>query len=117
MDPFGSGMGGGNGQFNGMSGGNGQFNGMGGGNGQFGSGMARSGMMNQKVNTGFGPLVYGPGVNNQFALPANPFRVQQMTNIARTMGGLVRINQLGGMEITDRFGQRMEWFGEDLEIE
>lgn len=68
-------------------------------------------------NTGFSNLVYGEGVNSRTALPANRFIVNRMERIARQFGGLVRINRRGDIDVTDRYGQKLKVFGNEIEYE
>merc|ERR1719446_1489534 len=77
--------------------------------GGMGGAMAPRGM--QWGNTrNWGPTAYGPGLNNQWAVPVNPFQMQQAINLANMIPGtLVRVDTDGEIELTDRFGQERDF--------
>merc|ERR1719154_557228 len=77
--------------------------------GGMGGAMASRGM--QWGNTrNWGPKAYGPGLNNQWAVPVNPIRMQYMLNIANSMPGtLVRVETNGEIEFTNQFGQERDF--------
>ncbi|XP_045581514.1 uncharacterized protein [Procambarus clarkii] len=67
----------------------------------------------------YGPKVYGPGLNNPFAFPHNPFLVRQAEAVANTNPNLfVRVETDGGWEFTNRFGEKVDVynaFGQELD--
>ncbi|CAL4083191.1 unnamed protein product, partial [Meganyctiphanes norvegica] len=66
----------------------------------------------------WGPKAYGPGLNNPFAFPPNPFFMERALSIVnRVPNTLVRVETTGEIEITDQFGREAEIldaFGRDL---
>merc|ERR1719154_186599 len=59
----------------------------------------------------WGPTAYGPGLNNRWAVPVNPFQMQQAINLAKTIPGtLVRVDTNGEIELTDQLGQNDSWY-------
>ncbi|CAL4083189.1 unnamed protein product, partial [Meganyctiphanes norvegica] len=66
----------------------------------------------------WGPKAYGPGLNNPFAFPPNPFFMKRALAIVnRVPGTLVRVETNGEISITDQFGREAEVldaFGRDL---
>lgn len=91
---------------------------------QLGGGSATAGAgagaaARQPVN--YGPKVYGPGANNLWALPPNPFTIQRAVAIANAVPNvLVRLDTNGEVVLTNTYGQEVEVqdsFGRDIEID
>jgi len=58
----------------------------------------------------WGAKAYGQGLNNPWAVPVNPTSMQFMLNIANTLPGtLVRVDPDGEIELTDQFGQEIDF--------
>merc|ERR1712002_1004307 len=66
----------------------------------------------------WGPKAYGPGLNNRFAFPVNPFVMERALSVAdRVPGTLVRVDIDGEVQFTDQHGLEVEildWFGNDI---
>merc|ERR1719187_2103900 len=57
----------------------------------------------------YGPKVYGPGANNRFAIPPNPFLMQRALAIANQVpGALIFLDNTGEISFTDRFGREAD---------
>merc|ERR1711908_56942 len=58
----------------------------------------------------WGPTAYGPGLNNRWAVPVNPFQMQQAINMATMIPGtLVRVDTDGEIDLTDQFGHERDF--------
>jgi len=57
----------------------------------------------------WGPQAYGPGLNNPYSVPVNPFQMQSMVKIAESFPNLlVRVDLDGEMQFTNRFGMEVD---------
>jgi len=63
----------------------------------------------------WGPKAYGPGLNNPWAVPVNPFQMESMLNLAETSPHLlVRADVDGELSFTNKFGMEVDHPLEDL---